>query len=116
MKSSLVRKENRNLFNRFKAFWKNIFDKKQLQNEVKDVEASEKPREVEKSSFEENLKTELLHDINKEYDLNRFIKEIETNPSILEKLSNDRLDKLIAYYERMITQKKEKIKNLKKQL
>lgn len=112
MKNLLIKKEEESLFGRFKDFLKSIFGKKQIQNERKDVQELEKSQEVIKSHFEENIKAELLHDFKKEYELDRFIKEIETNPSILEKLSNDRLDKLIAYYEKTIEEKKEKIKKL----
>lgn len=112
MKNSLIKKEEGSLFSRFKNFLKNIFWKKQMQSEIKDVQELVELKEVEKSDFEANLKTELLHNFKKEYDLNQFIKEIETNPTILEKLSNDRLDKLIAYYEKTIEEKKKKIKKL----
>lgn len=112
MKNSLMKKEEESLFRRFKNFLKSIFDKKQMQHEIKDVQQLEELKEIAKSDFEENLKTELLYDVKKEYDLNRFMEKIEENPDILEKLSNDRLDKLIAYYEKTIEEKKEKIKKL----
>lgn len=41
------------------------------------------------------------------------LKKIEENPSIIENLSNDRLDQLINHYENIINIKKEKIQRLK---
>lgn len=112
MKNSLIKKEKLSLLDKFKAFIKCILGKKELQNEWKEAQIIDL-KEEEKYCFEENLKAEVSEDFRKEYDLKRFIKEIETNPEILDKLSDNRLDKLIAYYEKTIAEKKEKIKKLK---
>ena len=48
-----------------------------------------------------------------ERDLKNFINEIENNPDIIENLSNDRLDRLINYYEDITNAKQRKIERLK---
>ena len=42
-----------------------------------------------------------------------LLKEIENNPSLIANLSNDRLDKLINYYEKITEEKQNKIEKLK---
>ena len=59
---------------------------------------------------DENLKTNID---SKELKLKQFTKEIENNPSLIVNLSNDRLDKLISYYERITSEKQNKIEKLK---
>ena len=49
----------------------------------------------------------------KEKDLKEFICKIEANPNLIEKLSNDRLDILINYYEKITADKRIKIERLK---
>lgn len=62
------------------------------------------------NTFTENLKTNID---SKELKLKQFTKEIENNPSLLANLSNDRLDKLINYYEKITEEKQNKIEKLK---
>lgn len=112
MRNPLVKKEDLSFIDKLKSFLKNIFGKKNAKNECKETQIIDL-KEEEKYCFEENLKAEVSEDFRKEYDLNKFIKKIETNPEILDKLSDNRLDKLIAYYEKTIAEKKEKIKKLK---
>lgn len=40
------------------------------------------------------------------------MKELENNPNLVENLSDDRLDKLIKYYENIIAEKEVKIKRI----
>ena len=62
------------------------------------------------NTFTENLKTNID---SKEFKLKQFTKEIENNPSLIVSLSNARLDKLISYYERITSEKQNKIEKLK---
>ena len=62
------------------------------------------------NTFTEDLKTNID---SKEFKLKQFTKEIENNPSLIVSLSNDRLDKLISYYERITSEKQNKIEKLK---
>lgn len=61
-------------------------------------------------TFTDNLKITID---NKELKFRQFIKEIENNPSLITNLSNDRLDKLIEYYEKITEEKQNKIEKLK---
>ena len=106
MNNQIIKDTDLSFWNRLKNFFKSKFgkNKNELSNQNK-IESS-KLVEGETKIFREKMK-------NKEYELKKFIAEIENNPNLLEKLSTDRLDKLINYYEKITTEKKNKIEKLK---
>ena len=111
MNNQLMRKEDLSIFGRIKAFFTKLFNKKKPEEIV--TELVEENKEKQSNEFEKNIKVD-ISDINtKEKDLKEFIKTIEDNPEIIEKLSNDRLDKLIKYYEDITNAKKKRIEELK---
>jgi len=111
MNNQLIRKEDLSIFDRIKAFFTKLFNKKKPEEIV--TELVEENKEKQSNEFEKNIKVD-ISDINtKEKDLKEFIKTIEDNPEIIEKLSNDRLDKLIKYYEDITNAKKKRIEELK---
>ena len=103
MNNHLIKKEDLSIFDKIKAFFSNIFHKKI---------SIEKSPEIYINN--DNKQSNEFQNINtKERDLKEFIQKIEDNPDIIENLSNDRLDKLISYYEDITNSKKRKIEKLK---
>jgi len=85
----LLKKEDISVFDKIRGFFSKLFNKEQ------------------KCIGSDNKLT------NKEFDCKQFSKTIETNPSIIESLSNDKLDRLIKYYEKIVNEKKIKIEQLR---
>ena len=110
MNNQLIKKEDLSIFDKIRSFFKNIFGKKKQETNINNSELKDITKNTE---FENNLKVNISNRVQKEYELNNFIKEIEDNPSMVENLSNDRLDKLIKYYEDITDSKKRKIERLK---
>ena len=111
MNNKLIKKEDLSIFDRIRAFFTNIFHKR---NSIKST--SEEKVNYEKkqtNDFEKNIKINVSELNTKERDLKNFINEIENNPDIIENLSNDRLDRLINYYENITNAKQRKIERLK---
>ena len=106
MNNQLIKKEDLSIFDRIKNFFAKIFNKKRVENLPKKISISDNKN----NEFEKRIKVKTM---NKENELEDFIKKIEENPSIIENLSNDRLDQLINHYENIINIKKEKIQRLK---
>ena len=113
MDNKLIKKEDITFLDKIKAFFSKIF--KRGKNEV-EVKSLEEKRVNKKPNFEENLKVNISAINEREKKFNDFIEEIEDNPDLVENLSEDRLDKLISYYERITKEKAEKIKRLKESL
>lgn len=67
----------------------------------------------EKEEFRKSIKVDISETDTKKREFNEFIKQIEDDPNIINKLSNDRLDKLINYYEKITKEKQLKIEKLK---
>ena len=112
MKNSLIPIEKISIFQKLKNFFKLTFLHKnktepQLE-ECNNITANIKKNNI--NTFTENLKTNID---SKELKLKQFTKEIENNPSLIANLSNDRLDKLINYYEKITEEKQNKIEKLK---
>lgn len=111
MNNQLIRKEDLSIFDKIKAFFTNIFHKR---NSIKaNLEIQENDNKKQSTEFENNIKVDISNINTKEKDLKEFIKHIENNPNIIENLSNDRLDKLIKYYEDITNSKQRKIEKLK---
>lgn len=113
MDNKLIKKEDITIFDRIKSFFFKLLKKDRTEVVVKDAE---KKSINEKSKFEENLKVNISTINEKENKFNNFIKKIEDNPDLVENFSENRLDKLISYYERITKEKAEKIKRLKESL
>ena len=112
MKNSLIPIEKISIFQKIKNFLKLTFLYK---NKIESH--SEKSNNItinvnknKVNTFTEDLKANID---NKELKLKQFTKEIEDNPSLITNLSNDRLDKLIDYYEKITSEKQNKIEKLK---
>ena len=118
MKNSLIPKKKLCLWERVKNFWKikilRKFDNNDNDNNNEKINTSEiKDISVDEVSPLDEQKVDIKHSTNTEYKLEQFIQEIEDNPDLLNYLSDDRLDKLIEYYERIIMEKQNKIEKLK---
>ena len=112
MNNKLIKKENITIFDKIKAFFKKFFRKKEkIENKI-----IEQENDVKNNSFKDNLKINISEINEKENKFKSFISEIENNPDLVEKLSEDRLDRLIDYYEKITKEKAQKIKRLNKLL
>lgn len=111
MNNQLIKKEDLSIIHRIRAFFAKIFNKKNI------VETSPEIQIIDDKSisndFQKNIKVDVSNVNTKEGELKNFIKKIEDKPDIIENLSNDRLDKLISYYEDVTNSKKIKIERLK---
>ena len=107
MKNSLIPIKKVSIFQKLKNFFKLTFLHKN-KTEPHLEECNNITTNI--NTFTENLKTNID---SKELKLKQFTKEIENNPSLIVNLSNDRLDKLISYYERITSEKQNKIEKLK---
>ena len=111
MNNQLMKKEDIPIFDKIKIFFRNIFFKKDISiNEIKEIENNKLAKDVQ---FEQNLKGAISTTYEKENELKRLYRKIEDNPNILEKLSEDKLDRVIQYYQNATASKREKIKKLK---
>lgn len=105
MNNQLILKEDVSLFDKVRAFFKGLFSKKdkRVKEEVQVIKKQEKIENI----VEKNV------NINKDNGKNEYINFIESNPDIIEELPDDRLDKLIRYYRRIISLKRAKLNKLK---
>lgn len=114
MNSYLINREDLSIFDKIKAFFKNILCKKDKKSSVtKNIEVNRSNKSYE---FGNSLKVNSSNIYKKEDKLKKLMEEIEDNPDIIEKLSNDRLDKLINYYEKITESKRIKIEKLRASL
>lgn len=67
---------------------------------------------IEKSNFRNDIRIRNEYNCDKKNELEKFMKELENNPDLVENLSDDRLDILIKYYEKIIEEKEVKIKKI----
>ena len=106
MNNQLILKEDVSLFDKVRAFFKGLFSKKdkRVKEEVQVIKKQEK---IENNIVEKNV------NMNKDNGKNEYINFIESNPDIIEELPDDRLDKLIRYYRRIISLKRAKLNKLK---
>lgn len=111
MNNKLIKKEDLSIFDRIRVFFTNIFHKR---NSIKlTLETQDNYHKKQITDFEKNIKVDVSELNTKERDLKDFINEIESNPDIIANLSNDRLDRLINYYEDITNAKQRKIERLK---
>lgn len=77
---------------------------------------SEKNNEnINNYSFLKNIRVYETSNSDQSYKLKEFMEGLKENPDLIENLSDDRLDKLISYYEKIIAEKEATIKKLKQQ-
>ena len=115
MNNSLIPMKNFSIFERIKNFFKvKIF--KQFKEESQIDEVHTTMYKGNKLDFGNTLKVNISKTINTSFKLEQFIEEIESNPDIINNLSNDRLDRLIKYYEELTREKQQKIEKLKQSL
>lgn len=113
MDNKLIKKEDVTVLDKIKAFFSKIFKR----DKTEDISNNIEQKNVnENLKFEENLKVNIFDINEREKKFKDFIEELEDNPNLVEKLSEDRLDKLISYYEKLTAEKAEKIKRLKSSL
>lgn len=106
--NKLIKKEKVSIFCKISNFFKRIFCSENnsiIENQY-----------IEKNTLKEDLKVNLIGVDKKENKLEDFLKKFEKNPDMVEKLTDDGLDKIINYYENIIIAKKDKIERLKKSL
>ena len=112
MKNSLIPIEKISIFQKIKNFLKLTFlHKNKIEsNSEKSNNITINVNKNKVNTFTEDLKANID---NKELKLKQFTKEIEDNPSLITNLSNEKLDKLIDYYEKNTSEKQKKKKKLK---
>lgn len=111
MNNQLIKKEDLSIFHRIRAFFTKIFNKKNTVETPPEIQTIDD--KSTSNDFQKNIKVDVSTLNTKERDFKEFIQKIEDNQDIIENLSNERLDKLISYYENVTNSKKIKIKRLK---
>lgn len=114
MNNQLIKKEDISIFDKIRGFFRKIFNKKDKKKESNEILEQDSGKKI--NEFEKSIKVEKSNLNAKERELKEFIKEIENNPDIIDNLSNDRLDKLIKYYDNITNAKRIKIEKLKSQI
>lgn len=104
----LIKMEEKSIFYKIKKFFKNIFCKNTVEKDIK--------IEQEKNiyNFKEDIKIKDINEFNGVVTIDELVAKIEKNPELLNNLSEERLDKLLEYYQKIIEIKKNKILELKK--
>ena len=112
MNNQLINKEDLSVFCKIKNFFYNIFHKKTEKNIIipKEIVIKEK---ITYNKWQADLKVNIEETYSKDKQIKELIQAIEDKPDLLEELSNDRLDLLIEYYEKVTNLNKIKIGNLK---
>jgi len=111
MNNKLMKIERNSFFHKIKTFIVNLFHKQNKNyNVMKNCEEENKSNE---ESFIDYIKIEDDNIPNRSIKLKQFMNELEKKPDIVENLSDERLDKLLDYYEKMVDGKKKKVARLK---
>ena len=116
MANNEIKKNKTSVFNKIKMFFKKIFNLNYNQKLLENKEIQNDNLKYNKNlrtDFSENIKTDISAEYSKNFKLKAFMKELETNPALVENLSDDRLDQLIDFYEKITNEKAEKIIKLK---
>lgn len=111
MNNKLMKIEDNSFFHKIKAFIFKLFYKQKKNSNV--TEIREEKNKSDEESFIDYIKIEDSSITNKNIKLKQFMNELEKNPDIVENLSDDRLDKLLDYYEKTVEEKKNKVARLK---
>lgn len=112
-KSLIILEKQKNVFVKFKNFFKKLFYKGNYNtSNVKQEEINNVNNE---NKFKEQIKTEVnISEITNEIKKEEFLKEIEKDEIVLYNLSLDRLKVLEKYYEDRVKKKRMVLENLKK--
>lgn len=115
MNNQLIPIKKENIFTKIKNFLHKLFGKKENQTEMDYVNIVENTNEnkLNQNVFNDSLKIEdnskaVYQDMERE----NFIKKIEEDDTILDKLSLDRLKILEKYYEKRVKEKELILMNL----
>ena len=119
MNDNLPKKYNDNIFSRFFGFLKNLFyGRKNEPEEVTPINQIEEEKEVKPiekedstNDFIERIKIDANYK-NPENEKHIFMDNLKENPDLLENFSNDRLEKILQYYQDENAKKKEILKKL----
>lgn len=102
-----------NLFTKLKQFFRNLFSKKEVVVEENSVPIKS---HIEERNFTEEIKvnnidlSNTVNNINKEFEREKFLNEIEGNREALNKLTIEQLKRLDKYYDTIIAENNLKIK------
>ena len=66
------------------------------------------------NDFKQEIKVNMSEIKDKDLDMKMFIQKLENNPNLVEKLSDERLQKLINYYIKLTNENRKKIDILKR--
>lgn len=109
----LIPKKQNSFLEKIKNFFKLKIIKKNNKDDIQKDENMQKNSD-EKNQFSESIEVDIKNTIDREYQLNQFLMEIENNTDLLFKLSNERLEILIDYYTKVTKKNQIKIDKLKK--
>ena len=98
-------KEDVSLFDKVRAFFKGLFSKK-------DKKVKEEVHVINNHTKEEKQVNEKVSNVT-DNRKKEYITFIEKNPNEIDNLTDDKLDKLIRYYRRIIALKKIRLNKLK---
>lgn len=118
MNVNLPMKKENSFIDKMKKFFKKLFNKEgnnvgQTSNLIED---EEKVEDNTKSNFQDSIKLEVKSEYEYLNNLTReeFLKELESNPSLLYELPIEKLEKLEKYYDESIAKYGDKLSKLKK--
>lgn len=111
MNNKLMKMEDNSFFHKIKAFIFKLFHKQNKNSNI--MEIREEKNKSNEESFIDYIKIEDSSITSKNIKLKQFMNELEKNPDIVENLSDDRLDKLLDYYEKIVEEKKNKVARMK---
>lgn len=112
MEEKLPEKYKKNFFQRIFDKIKALFGKKETEQENIQAGKSTLDKNIGlKKNLSEKIKVEVNYK-NSEYEKKEFMKNLENNPELLEKFSNDRLEKILQYYIEENNKKREILNSL----
>lgn len=112
MNKDKLKEGKKSNFTKIKKIFKNSFILKSNE-EILTIENNNNSNFNTNFEFLKEIKVNASPAYDRNYKLKKFMKELEENPNIIDNLSDDRLDKLISYYEKITSEKAEKIHRLK---
>ena len=118
MNTNLPMKKKNGFIDKIKNFFKKLFNKKDNNNNLEQtsnlIEDEIKVEYNTKSNFQDSIKVEVKDEYSNNLKREEFLKEVESNPSLLYELPIDKLEKLEKYYDESIAKYVEKLSKLKK--
>lgn len=123
MNSNLPMLEEKGFINKIKQFFRKLFFKNNSNKvEIQEENVTETVNEENKTGFINDIKVDIDYNgMKQENERNELFTKIRNHPELLEKLSNEQLERLSDFYDKkieinnnIIQEKKEKLKKLKK--